>query len=126
MTRISKFVAVMASIALFAMPAAAMPLHCILKAPAGGSTYPCHMMGMNSSADQINAGLVNHACCEVSAAKPESITVPQAPVTSSVTPTASQAFLSDLPHAPVIYGPFNWNMQSPGGPPQAILCTFLI
>jgi hypothetical protein len=126
MTGIGKFAAVLLSIAIFAMPAATMPLHCILKAPSSGSTHPCHMMGMNPSADRINAAPVNRSCCEVSAARPESITVPQAPVTRSVAPTASQAFLSDLPAAPVVHGSFDWNVKSPGGPPQAVLCTFLI
>ena len=126
MTRIWKFAAVVASITLFVMPVAAMPLHCILMTPSGENTHPCHMMGMNSSADQIKAAPSDRSCCEVSAARPESITVPQVPVTSSVAPTASQAFLSDLPAAPVVREPFDWNAQSPGGPPQAVLCTFLV
>jgi len=125
MTSIGKLVAVVVSITLFVMPAAAMPLHCILMTPSGENTHPCHMMGMNSSADQIKAAPSDRSCCEVSAARPESITVPQVPVTSSVAP-AAQAFLSDLPAAPVVYEPFDWNVQSPGGPPQAFLCTFLI
>jgi hypothetical protein len=125
MTRIAKFVAVVASIAVFVMPAATMPLHCILKAPA--STHPCHMMGMSSSADQINAAPVNHSCCTVSAAKPESATVPRAPAGSGiVAPSTSVAFLSDLPPVPAAYETFDWDVRSPGGPPQAFLCTFLI
>lgn len=126
MTGIGKLVAVMASITLFVMPAAAMPLHCILMTPSGESAHPCHMMGMRSSADQIKTVPTDHSCCAVSAARPESITVPQAPVTSLVAPTASQAFSSDLPAAPVVHWSPNWNVQSPGGPPQAVLCTFLI
>jgi len=126
MTCSGKFAAVVLSITIFAMPAATMPLHCILKAPSSGSTHPCHMMGMNPSADQINAAPVNHCCCTVSAAKTESITVPRAPLTNSLAPMASQAFLSDLPAAPVVHEPFDWTLQSPGGPPQAVLCTFLI
>ena len=125
MAYIGKFAAVALSIAIFAMPTAAMPLHCILKAPSGPSTHPCHMMGMNPSADQINAALVNHSCCVVSAAKPEPIAVPRALGTSSVAPTASQAFLSDLPAAPVFHEPSGWIAQSSGAP-QALLCTFLI
>jgi hypothetical protein len=127
MTRIWKFVAVVASIAVFAMPAATLSLHCVLMAPMGDNpNHQCHMMGMNPSADQINATPVNQSCCQVSAARPESITVPQAPVTRSVAPTASQAFLSDLPAGPVVHGSFDWNLKSPGGPPQAVLCIFLI
>lgn len=126
MTRIWKLAAVVASITLFMMPAAAMPLHCMLMTPSGESAHPCHMMGMNSSADQVQTAPSDHSCCAVTGARPESITVPQAPVTSAVAPTVSQAFLSDLPAAPVVHGPFGWNVQSPGGPPQAVLCTFLI
>ena len=126
MAGIGKLVAVVVSITLFVMPAAAMPLHCILMTPSGESAHPCHMMGMNSSADQIKAAPSDRSCCEVSAAKPESITVPQAPVTGSVAPTASEAFLSDIPASPVVHGPLDWNVQSPGGPPQSVLCTFLI
>jgi hypothetical protein len=126
MAYIEKFAAVLLSITIFVMPAATMPLHCILGAPSGKNAHPCHMMGMNSSADQTKAASSDHSCCAVSAAKPESITVPQTPVTNSVSPAASQAFLSDLPTAPAVHGPFDWDVQSPGGPPQAVLCTFLI
>ncbi len=126
MTGIGKLVAVVVSITVFVMPAAAMPLHCILMTPSGESAHPCHMMGMSSAADQMKAAPSDPSCCEVSAARPELITVPQAPVASSVAPTASQAFLSDLPAAPGVYGPFDWNVPSPGGLPQAVLCTFLI
>lgn len=127
MKRIGKFVAVLASIALFVMPAATMPLHCIFKASSGGNTHPCHMMGMNSSADQINAAPSNHSCCQVSAAKPESITVPQSPAGKGmVAPATTNAFLSDLPTAPVLHELFDWTVKSPAGPPLAVLCTFLI
>jgi hypothetical protein len=126
MTRIGKVVAVVASIAMFLMPAAAMPLHCLLMAPSGDNAHPCHMMGMESTGNQIKAAPSDHSCCAVSDAKPQSIAVPQAPVTNSGTPTASHAFLSDLSAAPVVHGPFDRNVQSPGGPPQAVLCTFLI
>ena len=125
MTRIWKLAAVVASITLLVMPAAAMPLHCILMPSTGENAHPCHMTGMTSSADQIKAAPSDHSCCQISAARPESITVPQAPVALSVAPTVSQAFLSDVPAAPV-YRPFDWNLQSPGGPPQSVLCTFLI
>ena len=126
MRRIWKLAAVVASITMFVMPVAAMPLHCIFMPSSGESAHPCHMMGMNSSGDQFQTAPSDHSCCQVSAARPESITVAQVPVTSSVAPTVSQAFLSDLPAAPVVHGPFDWNLQSPGGPPQAVLCTFLI
>src|SRR5712692_7533868 len=101
MTYIGKFAAVLLSITIFAMPAAAMPLHCLLMAPSGENAHPCHMLGMNSSADNIKATPSDRACCAVSAARPESIAVPQSPVTSTVAATASQTFLSDLPAAPV-------------------------
>jgi hypothetical protein len=126
MTYIGKFAAVVLSIAIFAMPAATMPLHCLLMPPSGENAHPCHMMGMNPSADNIKATPSDRSCCAVSAARPESIAVPQAPVTSSVAPTASQTFLSDLLAAPVVHGRLDWIVQSPGAPPQALLCTFLI
>ena len=127
MTRIWKFAAVVASIAVFAMPAATLSLHCVLMPPLGNNPHhPCRMIVMNPAADQILAAPVNHSCCTVSAAKTESITVPREPVTSSVVLRASQAFLSDLSAAPVAHERFDWNVQSPGAPPQAVLCTFLI
>ncbi|MBZ5612366.1 MAG: hypothetical protein LAO23_00035 [Acidobacteriia bacterium] len=126
MAHIGKYAAVVLSIAIFAMPAAAMPLHCILNAPSSGSTHPCHMMGMNPFANQINAALVNHSCCTVAAAKPEPITMPQAPVTNSAAPATSPEFLSDFPVAPVLHEPSDRIAQSPGAPPQAVLCTFLV
>jgi hypothetical protein len=127
MTRIVKFVALVASIAVFVMPAATMPLHCVLMAPSGGDAHPCHMMGMTSSANQITTAPSDHSCCQVSAARPEPITVPRAPAGSGiVVPLTLLAFLSDLPAVPALREAFDWNVQSPGGPPQAVLCTFLI
>ena len=126
MTRIWKLAAVVASITMFVMPLAAMPLHCIFMPSSGESAHPCHMMGMTSSADEIKTAPSDHSCCQVSAARPESITVPLPPIAGSVAPTVSQAFWSDRPAIPVVHGSLDWNMQSPGGPPQAVLCTFLI
>ena len=128
MTRIVKFTAVVLSIAIFAMPAATLPLHCVFMAPSGNNPHPqCDMAGMNSPVEQMKAGPNNRACCEVSAPKPESIIVPQAPASSAITaPLTSQASLSDLPAAPVCNEPSDWLAQSPGAPPQAVLCTFLI
>ena len=117
----------MVSTAAFAMPAATLPLHCVLMAPMGNRSHQqCLMAGMNSSAEQIKAGTANHSCCTVSAARPESIAVPPAPADHGMfAPPASVAFLSDLPAAP-IHELLAWNVQSPVGPPQAFLCTFLI
>lgn len=126
MTCIGKFAAVALSIAIFAMPAVAMPLHCLLMAPSGENAHPCHMMEMHSSADNIKGTPSDRSCCEVAAARPQPFTVPQAPVTNSGAPPASQAFLSDLPAAPAVHEPFDWNVQSPAAPLQAVLCTFLI
>jgi hypothetical protein len=126
MACIGKFATVLLSITIFAMPAATMPLHCLLMPPSGENAHPCHMMGMNSSAENINATPSDRSCCAVSAARPESIAVPQAPVTSSVAPTASQTFLSESPAAPVVHGRLDWIVQLSGAPPQAVLCTFLI
>lgn len=126
MAHIGKFAAVVLSIAIFVMPAAAMPLHCILKVPSSGSTHPCHMMGMNPFANQINAALVSHSCCTVAAAKLEPIAVPRTTGANSAAPAASSAFLSDLPVTPVLRKPSDWIAQSPGAPPHALLCTFLI
>ena len=123
---IGKFAAVVLSMAIFAMPAAAMPLHCLLMAPSGANAHPCPMMGMDSSSDNIKAAPSDRSCCEVAAARPQPFTVSQAPVTNSFAPAASQALLSDLPAAPVAHGPFDWIAQLPGAPPQAVLCTFLI
>ena len=125
MTRIWKLAAVIAGITIFVMPLAAMPLHCIFMPSSGENAHPCHMMGMTSSTDQVKTAPSDHSCCQVSAARPESITGAP-PDASSVAPTVSQAFLSDLPAIPVVHGSLDWNMQSPGGPPQAVLCTFLI
>lgn len=129
MTGIGKFVALVASIAVFVMPAAAMPLHCILMVPSGGNVHPCHMMGMSSSADseQVSAAPFDHSCCQVSAARPESMTVPQPPSSKGIlAPPTTNALLADLPAAPVLHERLDWTAPSPGGPPQAVLCTFLI
>jgi len=128
MIRIWKFVAVVASIAVFAMPAAALSLHCVLMTPRGDNPHQqCQMMGMNPSADQIKAAPGNHSCCTVSPAKPESVTVPRGSAGSGiVAPQMSVAFLSDRPAVPAAYEPLDRDMQSSGGLPQALLCTFVI
>jgi hypothetical protein len=126
MKGIGKFAAVVLSLAIFAAPAAAMPLHCLFMAPSGANAHPCPMMGMDSSSDNIKAAPSDRSCCEVAAARPHPFTVSQAPVTNSVAPTTTQTFLFDLPAAPVARGPLDWIAQLPGAPPQAVLCTFLI
>ena len=130
MTVMGKFVAVVVGIAMFVMPAAAMPLHCILMVPLSGgeNPEPCHMLGMLPSADdQINAAPVDLSCCAVSAALPESIIVPRVPADSgTLVPATSVAFSSDLPPVQIAYDLPNGNAPSPGGPSRAVLCTFLI
>jgi hypothetical protein len=126
MTCIGKFAAVVLSMTIFAMPAAAMPLHCLLMAPSGENAHPCHMMGMGSSPDNIKATPSDRSCCQVAAARPQPFTVPQAPVINSVVPTTAQTFLSDLPAFPAAHRSFDWIPQSPGALSQAVLCTFLI
>jgi hypothetical protein len=126
MTRIGKFVAVVASIAIFVMPAAALPFHCLLMASHGEGANPCHMMGMTppSDASQLTAA-VDHSCCQVSTAKPESMTVPSASGKWTIAPPAVTVTLVDLPPAPVLGDVLDF-APSPGGPPLAVLCTFLI
>jgi hypothetical protein len=126
MTCMGKFAAVVLSMTIFAMPAAAMPLHCLFMAPSGESAHPCHMMGMNSSPDNIKATPSDRSCCEVAAARPQPISVLQAPVTNSLAPTKAQTFLFDLPATAVVHASLDWIAQSPGTLPQAVLCTFLI
>ena len=130
MSRAIKFVtAVLASIAVFVMPAASMPLHCMLRAPSGESAHPCHMMGMSSStaADQISSAPFDHSCCQVSAAKTESISVTASPSgKGTLAPPTTSALLTNLPAEPALRDHLDLSAPSPGGPPQAVLCTFLI
>lgn len=125
-----KFVAaVLAVIAVFVVSAAAMPLHCMFMAPSGEGGQPCHMMGMSSPADgvQVSSAPFDHSCCQVSAAKPESLTVPQSPSGKGVlAPPAANALLAELPTAPVLRQFLVWTAPPPSGPPQAVLCTFVI
>lgn len=128
MKRIGKIVAMLVGIALFAMPAVAMPLHCILMVPSGAENpHPCHMMAGAPSADRIGAVPPNLSCCRVSAAKPEAVISPQAPSSSGllVQPAVSTLLL-DPPDSPVVHEPPDWATQSRGTPPQALLCTFLV
>jgi hypothetical protein len=39
---------------------------------------------------------------------------------------AVRTSLSDRPASPVFHEPADWAAQSPGAPPQAVLCTFLV
>lgn len=130
MTRTTKFVtAVFVAIAVFVMPAASMPLHCMLMAPSGETANPCQMMGMSPSAGaaQFNSAPFNHPCCQASAVKPETMTVPQSPSGKgllALPPTGK--LLADLPAVTVVHNLLDSTVPSPGGPPQAVLCTFLI
>jgi hypothetical protein len=126
MTLTGKFVVVVASIAVFVMPTAAMPLHCLLMTSPGESAHPCHMMEMSLStgASRISAA-VDHSCCQVSAAKPVSLTVPSFSGKWTIVPPATNVMLADLPPALVLHEVLGC-AASPGGPPLAVLCTFLI
>ena len=127
-SRMGKLVAVVASIAVFVMPAATMPFHCMLRAPSG-ETHPCPMMGRSSSADeeQVSLAHFDHSCCQVSTAKPESLTVPQSSSGKRIlAPPTTNAVLADLPAAPLLHELRESAVPSLGGPPQAVLCTFLI
>jgi hypothetical protein len=129
MKYMAKFVAVVVSIVVFAMPAAAMPLHCTLKVPSSETPSPCHMTGMNSSTDpaMVDSTPPDYSCCEVSAAKPESLTAPQSPSGKEILPQPTMsALLSDLATTLVLRELPDSTVPSPVGPPQAVLCTFLI
>lgn len=131
MTRTIKFVAaVLAAISVFVMPAASMPLHCMLMAPTGGSSSPCHMMGMSSPANgvQVSAAPFDHSCCQVSAARTEALTVPQVPSgrEALVPPSSANALLTGVLATPVLHELLVRTAPPPSGAPQAVLCTFLI
>jgi|SRR5215469_1408184 len=126
MTRIAKFVGVLVSIAIFVMPAAAMPFRCLLMTSTREGANPCHMMAMTPSPDASQLGAnVDHSCCQVSAARPESMTVPAASGKWTIAPPAVTVTLVDLSAAPVRRDVLDF-APSPGGPPLAVLCTFLI
>lgn len=132
MTRAIKFVtAVVAVIAVFVMPAASMPLHhCMLTAPTGESSSPCHMIAMGSPANglQVSAAPFDHSCCQVSAARTEALTVPQVPSGRGVLAPASSAntLLAGMLATPVVRELLVRTAPPPGGVPQAVLCTFII
>lgn len=127
MTTLGKFVAVIASLALFLMPASAMPLHCLLMGVAGGIHHQCHMTEASPSGDQVGALPSHYSCCSVSPAESESTTVPlPPPAKGAVAQVATDAFLVDLMALAVDQGLSDSNPQSPGGLRQAVLCVFLI
>jgi hypothetical protein len=129
MIRMGKLVAIIASIAVFAMPAATLPLHCILKAPSGQSPDPCRMMGMSPSAnaEQVKSAPFDHSCCQVSAPRAESPPVPQSSAAKRIlTPPGTNGLLAFLPATPDLSGLSHSPASSHGNPPQALLGTFLI
>src|SRR5262245_32857505 len=129
MTWVGKLVAIIASVAVFLMPAAALPLHCILTVPSGQGADPCRMMGMTPSAnvEQIGSAPFDHSCCQVSAPRVQSPTVPQSSATRQIlAPPTTNGLLVVLPAARNLRGLPHSPSPSPGGPPQAVLCTFLI
>jgi hypothetical protein len=128
MKGVAKFIAVVASITVLVVPAATMPLHCILMAPSGSETpHQCHMMGGISLANQISAVPSTNSCCQVPAAKPEAMIVPQSPVGKEIIVVPDTgSLLVDIQEESVLHGSLNWAAQSPGATPQAVLCTFLV
>lgn len=132
MKRMGKFVAVVASIALFVMPVAAMPLHCLFSTSSGAASgeadHSCHhMMETSSAPTQFAAASPNHSCCQVSAGKPEAITAAPSPAGKEiVAPPTTIGLVSDLAAAQVRHERFDWAVSLPGGPPLAVLCTFVI
>lgn len=83
---------------------------------------------MTSPADPIKAATSNHACCQVSAAKPaESITVPKPPTgVEFVTLPTTNTLRSAVPVARALHEPLDWATLSPGALSLAVLCTFLV
>jgi hypothetical protein len=129
MTCSAKVVAIIASMAVFVMPAATMPLHCTLGVPSGQTVDSCHMGGIGSFAGDklVNSTPFDHSCCQVSAPKPESLTVSQSSTSKGIhAPATTNLFLVDLSAAPALREVLHSTMPSDGGLPQAVLCTFLI
>lgn len=130
MARIRKFVAVAVGIAMVVMPAAKMPLHCILTASAEQAGHPtCHMMGDNPVGDQITATAPSdHSCCQVSAARTEALTVPRMPSDAGVLlpPSSANTLLAGTLATLVVREFLVRTAPPPRGAPQPVLCTFLI
>jgi hypothetical protein len=129
MSRSAKLVAIIASMAVFVMPAATMPLHCTFGVPSGQTVDPCHMAGMSSSAgtELVNSTPFDHSCCQASAPKPESLTASQSSTGKGIlAPATTNVFLVDLSATPALREVPYSTMPSHGGLPQAVLCTFLI
>jgi hypothetical protein len=122
-----KFVAVLASIAVFMLPAATMPLQCLLMGPPKGEHCHHHVMVTeNAPEKQLNPVSYNRLCCDVSAKTAESITLPPLPAGERIVITPIRNTLrSDLLTLTVHKG-HDCALVLPGGPPQAVLCTFLI
>lgn len=133
MTVIGKVVALVVSIALFAMPAMTMSFHCVLMTGSVGNPDHCHMREMNSAsgqksapADHPKAPPANHTCCQASVAIPESIAAPRALADSGIVAPPASAVFSELPAGTQARVSFDWETRALAGPPQAVLCTFLI
>jgi len=132
MARIGKFVAVVASIALFVMPAATMRLHCLFNTPSGAASgqadHSCHhTMEIGTAPHQFAVGPIDHSCCQFSAETPESLIVPQSSAAKgTLVPPTPNALSADLLATPVLRELPDSTVPSRGGPPQAVLCTFLI
>lgn len=128
MTGRGKFVAIVAGIMILVMPAAAMPLHCVLMAPTGNNADHCHMAGMSSPAGQsVKGSPTDHSCCQGAAAKTESIALPRASSQGEIAvPPTALAHLFSVSATLTVRESFDPRGQLPGGPHLAVLCTFLI
>lgn len=133
MTVVGKLVALLVSITIFAMPTMTMPFHCVLMTGSGGNADHCHMTEKNSGADQKRAPVdhrntppANHSCCQASGAMPESLAVQRALADIGMVVPPGSAVFSGLLAVTLVRVPFDRNAQSLAGPPQALLCTFLI
>ena len=121
-----KVVALVASVAMFVMPATPLPLHCVLMAhQSAAGPHPCGMMRFGApSGNQTSAVPSELPCCHVSPAKTESTV--SAPLPSFAVYLAAEIVLPKTAAAPAFTKNFDENERSPGHSPQAVLCTFLI
>ena len=112
---------------LLAMPLSALGACLWHMAPSEHCTPHCPMMSGQAPSFSIQEASADSSCCQVSAAKPTPVSVPQAPSGSTIgaAPTFSVSTL-DTPSRVVELQPPDLTIRTSVPSPQAILCTFLV
>ncbi len=125
MTRLGKFVGVLAVLAVLAMPAAALA-SCWTAVTMSAGCPLCAGISHDPSQLSIQGAPAGTSCCDVSSSKPAPASELQLPATTTVLAPPSNGAIAVSVSSATRVDTSTWDFTSPPVSPQAVLCTFLI